>query len=246
MSYLRKTMGLMAASASKGLDELFPRPWLGEWHDAYERGWRPDALERYCSRCGCTIEQVAQLPRGCAFCIKHAYPWESVTRLCEYGEPLSAWIHQFKFRRQWQWCKLLGESLAKSTPPPVDGERTLVCPVPMHPWRRICRGYNQSHLIAQALASEHGLSLVPLLRRVKLRPPQSSLSLTDRKRNVRHAFTIKPVDLTGWHVWLVDDVKTTGATTRACCRLLKQAGASRIDVKVLAVADPKGKRFTQV
>lgn len=243
MSWGRHTVGQMSKAITRGLDDLFPRPWLEAWHDAQNDGWCPDAPDQYCTRCGCTIHATAQLARGCAFCVNHAFPWQSVTRLCEYGEPVSLWMHELKFRRQWPWANLLGEVLAARCEPPVDASRTLVCPVPLHPWRRIRRGYNQSQLIAQKLAKEHGLPLLPVLKRVKLRPPQSTLSLTARKQNVRHAFAMKPVDLTGWDVWLVDDVKTTGATTRACCRLLKRAGARRIDVKVIAVADPKGAHF---
>ena len=50
---------------------------------------------------------------------------------------------------------------------------------------------------------------------------------------------IEPVDLSGWDVWLIDDVKTSGATLEACIRLLRKHGAGRVHVAVAAVADPK-------
>jgi predicted amidophosphoribosyltransferase len=51
------------------------------------------------------------------------------------------------------------------------------------------------------------------------------------------------VDLSGYEIILIDDVKTSGATLSACTRLLKQAGARGIHAAVVAVADPKGQGF---
>jgi ComF family protein len=114
--------------------------------------------------------------------------------------------------------------------------RALVCPVPM-PWqRRLRRGYNQSALIGDAFSARCDWPVVPLLRRARYTPPQSALIASHRTRNVRRSFEVSRVDLSGWDVWLVDDVKTTGATLSACARLLKRAGADRVNVAVAAVA----------
>ena len=51
------------------------------------------------------------------------------------------------------------------------------------------------------------------------------------------------MDLRHWDIWLVDDVKTTGATLSYCARLLKHAGARQVNVVVIAVADIKHQTF---
>ncbi|MCC7203647.1 MAG: ComF family protein, partial [Phycisphaeraceae bacterium] len=119
---------------------------------------------------------------------------------------------------------------------PDNAPRIAVCPVPMHWMRRWKRGYNQSFLIAEALARQTGYPLVELLRRTRRTPPQTAVTHSMRRANVRGSFAIRPVDAAGWTIWLVDDVKTTGATARACATLLRQAGAEHVNLAVVAVA----------
>jgi len=123
---------------------------------------------------------------------------------------------------------------------PPDSKPVVVCPVPMHWARRIGRGYNQAHLIGSALARDRRWPIARLLKRTRYTPPQTAVGPSRRVANVRQSFAIKRVDLTGWHVWLVDDVKTSGATLNACARLLRRAGAQQVNAAVVAVAHPRG------
>lgn len=135
---------------------------------------------------------------------------------------------------------------APSNSPPAARHadvRTAVCPVPMPRLRQWWRGFNQSHLIASAIAQRGKLPFAALLRRRGWQAPQTTLVASQRDANVRHCFELTDVDLTGCHIVLVDDVKTTGATLGACARLLRRAGASRITCAVAAVADPKHADF---
>jgi adenine/guanine phosphoribosyltransferase-like PRPP-binding protein len=116
-------------------------------------------------------------------------------------------------------------------------------PVPLHPWRRFRRGFNQ----ARDLAATLGVPVLPVLRRTRATPPQTGLSLAGRRRNVRGAFEISPrVEryhrslLVNRAVVLVDDVRTTGATLDACARVLKQAGVAEVRALVAALAEPPG------
>lgn len=110
----------------------------------------------------------------------------------------------------------------------------LLIPVPLHRWRIWRRGYNQSALIASALARGHDLEFAcDLLRRTKATPPLMHMGPAERRRVVRGAFRIDPRQagrVQGRNILLVDDVFTSGATVGACARVLKRAGAGQVGV----------------
>lgn len=149
---------------------------------------------------------------------------------------MSDWIVALKFGGMWNLSRRLGASLASALGSGPTG-RVAVCPVPMFWLRRWKRGYNQAALIAQVLADARRWSVADVLVRTRYTPPQTNVTLSARAANVARSFAIRPVDLTGWKIVLVDDVKTTGSTAGACARLLKQAGAEQVWLTVAAVAE---------
>jgi ComF family protein len=110
-----------------------------------------------------------------------------------------------------------------------------VVPVPLHWWRHWRRGFNQAEALARALARRLDLPIRRPLRRIKPTEKLAELSPTERARALRGAFRArKSPGLVGRTVLLVDDVLTTGATCGAAARALKQAGAARVVVAVIA------------
>jgi ComF family protein len=114
-------------------------------------------------------------------------------------------------------------------------------PVPLHPWRRVRRGFNQADCLARGL----GIPVVQALWRTKLTTPQSLLRGAARRNNVVNAFVISPLMwpaatrrrwLDGTCVVLVDDVWTTGATLSACARVLRAGGVREVRALTLARA----------
>ena len=74
-----------------------------------------------------------------------------------------------------------------------------------------------------------------LLQRRQDTPAQQQLSAAQRRRNLRQAFQLAPDgQVKGLHLAVVDDVLTTGATAESITRLLRKAGAARVDVYCLA------------
>ena len=224
------------------LDDLMPPVDVPE--DAAD--WEPDEVTAYCPRCGASAGEGSVMPRGCAFCLDKTFPWQRLTRLAYYGTPVDDWIRQLKFHRRWRFGGWLGRQLADALDEPHDADKRIVCAVPMHRLRRWRRGYNQADLIARAVTKSKGWTFAPILKRTRHTPPQTAIAPSRRHDNVRHSFAIEPVDLKGYEVILIDDVKTSGATLSACTKLLKQAGARSIHAAVVAVADPKGQSFKSI
>jgi ComF family protein len=110
----------------------------------------------------------------------------------------------------------------------------LLVPVPLHGSRQRERRYNQSTELALQLGRLVGLECDPLLaRRIKRTRQQVGLSGQGRERNVAGAFAAHPDIIkraAGRRVVLVDDVYTTGATSKAVTRVLKRAGVAQVDV----------------
>lgn len=224
------------------LDELSPRRVEAAVAAAMDAGFSIDTPDRYCARCGATVDASAVTREGCPFCVGRRLAWHRLTRLAPYAEPMDRWVKAMKFGMQWRWSRWFGHRLAEAVGEPLDPAAVVVVPVPLH-WRRRCRrGFDQSHLMAEALAERTRWPLVPALVRTRHARPQSLLAPSVRLRNVRRCFSARPIDLGGREVVLVDDVKTTGATLSACARLLKRQGARSIHVAVAAVAtvaDPR-------
>ncbi|WP_419192442.1 ComF family protein [Engelhardtia mirabilis] len=120
-------------------------------------------------------------------------------------------------------------------------------PIPLHPLRRLERGYDQARLLADGVAEGLGLEFAELLRRTRATPPQGSPGVASRAANTRGAFAgrrgIPPWSGAGrWRgadAILIDDVMTSGSTLREASRALRRMGLRPV---VLAVVARAGRR----
>jgi len=131
-------------------------------------------------------------------------------------------VHALKYEGKRVLAAPMGKCLLSCLPAGYEG--ALVAGVPLHARRQRERGYNQSDLVAQALAAEAGLgTAIGSIRRVRQTAPQVGLSVQERAANVSGAFEADE-RLRGRKVLLVDDVCTTGATMAACATAVTMAG----------------------
>lgn len=142
-------------------------------------------------------------------------------------------VHGLKYADRHEGRRLLGRWLAEAGRDLLP-ETHVIVPVPLTRWRLMRRQFNQSALLAADISNTTGIPVDPLLlRKLRTTHPQVGLTLEQRRTNVRGAFAIDKAKLAvveHRNVLLVDDVITTGATVEACARVLKRAGAARVNV----------------
>jgi predicted amidophosphoribosyltransferase len=119
-------------------------------------------------------------------------------------------------------------------------QNVIIAPVPLHWTRLLKRRYNQSSLLAQALARHTGLPVCPdlLLRKRKTRPLEG-MSRDVRFSSVRGAIEVHPKRrhrMVARPVLLVDDVLTSGATLSSATDACLAAGSGPVFVVTLARA----------
>ncbi len=187
-----------------------------------------------CSRCAEALISDAV----CGRCLADPPPQAAALAALRYEFPVRPLIAALKYRQQPSVARVLGELLAIRIREAVHAENTAwpdcIIPVPLHPWRRYRRGFNQAELIAGYVAKDTGVPLESrCLKRVVNTPSQTALRKSARTKNIRNSFFADPA-LAGRHIALVDDVITTGATVGECARVLLRAGASRVQVWAVA------------
>ena len=106
-------------------------------------------------------------------------------------------------------------------------------PIPAASSRRRLRGHSGPGLLASKLADRLGVCCRPdLLAPARHLSSQKDLSREERLENVRGGFRARPA--AGLDILLVDDVMTTGATLGEAARVLREAGARRVEAVVVA------------
>ncbi len=171
----------------------------------------------------------------CGDCLKYPKPFDRTLAAFTYGHPLDFLINRFKHHRHFTCGNYLSKHLVSAVQAAYAGQKLpdLLLPMPLHWTRHFKRGFNQSHVIASQLHKKLAIPLAHHCRRLKRNPRQQGLKRKERLRNLTDAFAVDG-RLDGYHVALVDDVMTTGATVTEVSHCLRQAGAARVDVWVLA------------
>ena len=201
----------------------------------------PAPLPPYCDGCGAPLPSWRVLDSSGATCVDcRRAPAGALTRVRAVGAydgTLRVLVQRMKYAGHSSLARRLGH-LARSAGRDVLDGADYVVPVPLHPVRRLQRGFNQADVIAGAL----GIPVLPALRRARWTLTQTGLSAPQRQQNVHRAFALSfLLRLRGTQhtvrnrtLVLVDDVRTTGATRDSCARVLLAAGAA--EVRALTVA----------
>lgn len=196
--------------------------------------------EPCCNTCAAPLSFDGE---GCRSCHGKIFEFDSARATLVYNDAAKKLITQFKHSGQTGYAQLFAPwmqtAIAKQAEQ-YDG----IIPVPLHFWRLFKRGYNQAALLAHDLhihgKPKHGKKIVPILKnalkRVRHTPSQGHRSAPDRVKNLEKALVANATLVKGKKLLLIDDVMTTGATLNECARVLKEAGATQVDVLILARA----------
>jgi ComF family protein len=182
-------------------------------------------------RCGVCAIRLHGDDLVCGRCLASPPGFHRATALADYAPPVDAMVMALKFQARLELASVFGGLLAQRLA--VTGD-ALVIPVPLAFERLSERGFNQSLQIARAFCRASGARLgADVVRRIRHAPPQQTLALDERRRNVRGAFEAAG-DVRDREVLVVDDVMTSGSTMDEIARLLASAGAAQVHALVVA------------
>jgi ComF family protein len=217
----------------------------------------PSQLGILCARCGedlgiatFSISRAPEhAPELCQPCRLAPPAFIKAIAYGGYHGHLRSLIHLLKYDGMQPIAGRLGLLLADSLEAFAGCSPMLVIPVPMHAHKQRRRGFNHAELLARVAITEMrrrhpqwNLQLdAHLLKRVRVTASQAGLTTHQRRQNLRGAFFAPlPGRLKDRDVLLIDDIYTTGATVRACSRVLINAGAASVRVATVARAQREG------
>ncbi|MBI4209282.1 MAG: ComF family protein [Deltaproteobacteria bacterium] len=194
-----------------------------------------------CPACGDPLGVGSQRDSLCGDCLTEHRPFRLSRSLFLYEGPVREAIHRLKYQK--------GENVAPALAVAMKGFLSqdgtmgafdVVVPIPLHPHRLRERRFNPAQLLARAISRGLNVPCDPhSLQRVRETLPQVELPRRQRLQNVKGAFKVASKGcFRGRRVLLIDDVWTTGATSQACARAIRQGGAVSVDVLTLARSAP--------
>lgn len=179
----------------------------------------------------------------CGTCLSEPPAFDATIAACDYAAPADHLVQNLKFHAQLALALAFSQRIShawkqQQHDSAITQLPALMTAVPLSRARLAARGFNQALEIAKPLACDLGISLVPqLCLRTRDTQAQAELSMAQRQVNMRGAFVVAPeikASVRQRHVFVVDDVITTGHTLNALAMCLKRYGAARVTNLVFA------------
>ena len=161
------------------------------------------------------------------------------TAVWYYKDTVRESLLRYKFAGRQSYASAYGRALAMKLQTSELTDFDILTWVPVSSLRRMRRGYDQVELLANATAKELGIAPCKTLKKIRNTPPQSGIKDIYRRRaNVLGAYRpVKPENIRGKRILLLDDIITTGATASECARVLLTAGAKEVYCAAIAVSE---------
>ena len=195
-----------------------------------------------CFTCGLPLidTDTAHLPGSdkkqllCGKCLTEPSPIDEAIIPFLYEAPIDYMVKRLKFSADMKYSRLMGELLALKISEGCSTWPDCLLPVPLHHSRLLERGYNQAFQIADIVSKRLCIPVEQdCASRITSQASQVQLNARDRTKNLRSAFSVT-TRVTDKKIAIIDDVYTTGATTRSLAMTLKKAGASSVSIWAFA------------
>ena len=192
-----------------------------------------------CNTCGKPLIGQSHEAEICDNCLNNPRPWSAARGVFLYEERARNLVWGLKYSDRSEIASAAGPWLLRAISP-VLPENPLIVAVPLH-WTRILkRKYNQSELLARALAKSGNFELAPeLLKRVKRTPELAGLKKDARENALQGAIEVRQSQrarVERRNVLLVDDVMTTGVTLESAAKACLAQHAASVSAVFLARA----------
>lgn len=200
-----------------------------------------------CPRCGKPHESaigfgpiVSYICETCNAQSPRTVRYTRIVGAAHYQDSIAHAIRLFKFNGRDRLAEPLAGLMREAAERELDcAMYTHIMPVPLYRVRQRERGFNQSRLLADRIHGSFPNAVIDeSLQRIRPTRTQSRLdSEAERRENVKGAFAVaEGINLKDAVVIVVDDVVTSGGTVNECARVLRRAGASRVDVLAASIA----------
>jgi ComF family protein len=181
---------------------------------------------------------VVEGTRTCPHCIGLAPAFDGGRTATLFKGPIRSLVLELKYHHGTYLERDLREVFRRSEGVSAWVRGAVLVPVPLHARKERERGFNQSRLLARALAAAAGPSvgIAEVLVRQIDTPSPTAFDRRTRLTNLKNAFALAPgVTLNPLRRFvLIDDVFTTGSTLNHCARVLRARGCVNVDVLTLA------------
>ncbi|WNO08710.1 ComF family protein [Teredinibacter sp. KSP-S5-2] len=182
----------------------------------------------------CALPITSSDTELCGQCLASKPSFDASISLTSYQGPVPYLINQFKHQRKHNIGAFLSQLfvdrlLSSRTRPDV------ITFAPLYWRRQFSRGMNQAERLANTIGNRLDVKVEPLFKKVKSTAAQQNMTRKERLKNLKNSVILSnTVLIKDKHIVFVDDVMTTCATAETTAKLLRTAGAGRIEIWTIA------------
>ena len=195
--------------------------------------------ERVCTPCARTLPYVGDT--YCPFCgrktLEAGACLDCKQRPLAVGKARAVCVHEgvparlvVQFKRSKRYLARTIAGLMLPLLEEFPNTELLIC-VPMTKKAERKRGYNQSRLLGQELSALSGIPYLEPVVKTRETSSQKFLTRQEREENLTGCFRVhERAAVRDKSILIVDDTMTTGTTASEMARVLKNAGAGKVDL----------------